>query len=64
MHVPTLASIRSPDGSDLVTEQLGLLRTSVAGDVVGRRERQARDVIHGDHMSVAGPARGDALLLR
>ncbi len=42
-------------------EELGRLGTSIAGDVVRRRERQARHVIHGDHMSVAGPARGDAL---
>ena len=64
MHVLTLASIWSPDGSDLVAQRLRLLPRSVDGDGSDAEERQARDVVHGDHVRVAGPAGGDALLLR
>ena len=59
-HVSTRASMRSPDGSDLVSRRPvpGL----VDGDGRGGREGQGRHVVGGDHVGVAGPARGDALL--
>ena len=43
-------------------ERLGGRAAAWGEDRTGRRERQGGDVIHGDHMGVAGTAGGDALL--
>ena len=58
---------RAHPGVDLIPgrkrsgpQKLGLLPASVEGHRFGRGEGQARDVIHGNHVRVAGLARGDA----
>ena len=61
IHVSTLASMRSPVRKRSGVQQLCLHPGLVDGDGRGCRERQGRDVIGGDHMSIAGPTRGNAL---